>query len=188
MFSAAARNGPDSGPHAVDPDLICGICQDVQRDAVLYVECGHSFCETCSTRARSEKDDCPSCRTAVENVFPDKRNRRKVDQLVIKCSFGPPHHGGPQPPQVPLACTWQGRIDQLEDHRAAHHTAPKRRRPAVARRPAVRQPHVLTAVESVAAALELLAARNRLQRTTTRGVPRPHASELHPSYLYYDSD
>lgn len=96
-------------PVEVDSDLVCGVCLDVQRDAVLVVNCGHSFCRTCMTQhiqARQgnfEELSCPMCREAFEDdahVFDDKRNRRKINQLTAKCP----------------ECEFVGRVDAFVEH------------------------------------------------------------------------
>jgi hypothetical protein len=122
-----AHEGADAAQYEPPEELVCGICQDLQRDAMLLSACGHSFCESCLTRALDAKLQCPMCREEPHehDPLPDKRIRRLINQLTIRCTHG---HGdradaaaaaSPSPAQA--VCSWRGRVDKLQCHLAAAH-------------------------------------------------------------------
>ncbi|XP_028402954.1 E3 ubiquitin-protein ligase NRDP1-like [Dendronephthya gigantea] len=72
----------------IDPNLICGICANVLKDAVI-TPCGHSFCQQCleTWLDRSETDTCPTCRTTtlVFDLIPVLAVRGIVGNLHTSC-------------------------------------------------------------------------------------------------------
>ncbi|XP_063959032.1 E3 ubiquitin-protein ligase PDZRN3-like [Lytechinus pictus] len=72
-----------------NPNLICGICACVLRDAVL-TRCGHAFCQACldTWLARPLAGTCPQCRTCISKfqVSPVWAIREIINGLSIYCS------------------------------------------------------------------------------------------------------
>ena len=62
---------------------ICAICHDVLKDASSFVECGHTFCNSCiNASLMNDNDSCPNCRAEVSgevrSSFIDQRNDWEV--------------------------------------------------------------------------------------------------------------
>lgn len=72
----------------IDPNLICGICANVLKDAVI-TPCGHTFCQQCleTWLESSETDTCPTCRatTLVFDLIPVLAIRGMVGNLHTMC-------------------------------------------------------------------------------------------------------
>ncbi|XP_072173332.1 uncharacterized protein [Diadema setosum] len=90
-----------------DPNLMCGICACVLRDAVL-TRCGHAFCQTCldTWLARPLAGTCPQCRTCISKfqVSPVWAIRELVNGMAIFCS------------NADRGCALTVRVEMLDKH------------------------------------------------------------------------
>lgn len=90
-----------------NPNLICGICACVLRDAVL-TRCGHAFCHTCldTWLARPLAGTCPQCRTCISKfqVSPVWAIREMINGLSIYCN------------NADRGCTLTLGVENLEKH------------------------------------------------------------------------
>lgn len=84
----------------------CGICTKVLRDPHLTGCCGNELCQTCLERWHKSSDAraCPHCRAANFDHMLNKRTKREILQLKVRCSN---HRQG---------CGWEGELRAVEDH------------------------------------------------------------------------
>ena len=65
----------------IPPELICSICKEVVKDAVIIPCCGESFCYDCIQEYLCENEfTCPSCK--APDVSPEKLAPNKALRAV----------------------------------------------------------------------------------------------------------
>ncbi|ESO87145.1 hypothetical protein LOTGIDRAFT_66922, partial [Lottia gigantea] len=71
-FLLGEDNTPPPETKVIPQELLCLICKDLLRDAVLIPCCGNSFCDECIRNKLLETEDheCPSCHE--QDVSPDR--------------------------------------------------------------------------------------------------------------------
>lgn len=67
----------------IPEDLLCSICKNIFKDAVMIPCCGSSFCDECIRTALLESDDneCPDCSekgTSPGSLIPNRFLRNAV--------------------------------------------------------------------------------------------------------------
>lgn len=75
--------GKSEAPKEVKPppELICGICKELMKDAVIIPCCGESYCYECIYEHLCENEfTCPSCKK--ENISPDNLAPNKALRMV----------------------------------------------------------------------------------------------------------
>ncbi len=82
----------------------CQRCRHVARDPHLTSCCGDHFCKDCISPYLKEKKPCPSCGEVDFNVFPNKRENKKILSLEVYCSM------------ENRGCRWTGHLEKLEGH------------------------------------------------------------------------
>ena len=87
----------------------CSICTGILRDPHLTECCGNHFCASCLREWKKSADSrtCPHCRAANFNHILDKRSRREIGELQVRCSFRSE------------GCKWEGELASLEEHLVA---------------------------------------------------------------------
>ncbi|KAK3765929.1 hypothetical protein RRG08_002175 [Elysia crispata] len=56
--------------HAVNPHLICGLCQGYLYEACTITECMHSFCKSCLVKHLQRSLNCPMCAILIHPTDP----------------------------------------------------------------------------------------------------------------------
>ncbi|GFR95631.1 polycomb group RING finger protein 3-like [Elysia marginata] len=56
--------------HAVNPHLICGLCQGYLYEACTITECMHSFCKSCLVKHLHRSLNCPMCAILIHPTDP----------------------------------------------------------------------------------------------------------------------
>ncbi len=85
-------------------DCFCQRCRHVARDPYLTNCCGDHFCKHCISTYLKKKKPCPSCGEVDFNVFPNKRENKKILSLDVYCSM------------ENRGCQWTGHLEKLEGH------------------------------------------------------------------------
>ena len=88
------------------PDnLICPICKLLFRDPHLISCCGAKFCSKCISRVKTDNNPCPICKHAVFKTMLDHGDKRKVEDLRVRCSSFKEY-----------GCQWEGELRDLIMH------------------------------------------------------------------------
>ena len=82
----------------------CPVCLQIIRDPYQFTCCGYSFCHTCAEHIKVKHKPCPTCNAEKISEFPDKRLKRFLYALHVRCSY----KGD--------GCEWIGELGQLEVH------------------------------------------------------------------------
>ena len=85
-------------------DFECPLCLHVTREPNLTSCCGQHFCEYCIKRIIADRNPCPFCKERQFTVLLDKKQKRKVLELKVKC------------PETGRCCTWTGQLSKLDAH------------------------------------------------------------------------
>jgi len=94
-------------------DLTCVLCHFAFKNPVQVEECGHVFCKQCFDNMKNHAESicvellCPLDRQHVDvtRVFKDKRDERRVLNLMVKCqNFGD-------------KCDWTGELREALEHK-----------------------------------------------------------------------
>ena len=94
---------------AVQPELECGICLLVQRDAV-QTPCGHRYCGSClAAWLDGSGTACPACHAPLtrSHAWRDRMADRNIGQLLVFC------------PAAERGCTAQLPLAELQTHIAS---------------------------------------------------------------------
>lgn len=67
--------GQEKAPEKEDD---CCICYDCKVKEERFLKCGHSICEGCIRKLRSDK--CPMCRAEIESKFISKSEKKKMQR------------------------------------------------------------------------------------------------------------
>jgi hypothetical protein len=70
---------------ALDNDLVCPICQNVMSDPTMITSCQHAFCNECISGWIIQKKTCPQCRVQAKETIPDRRAKKQISMLKVKC-------------------------------------------------------------------------------------------------------
>jgi len=93
-------------------DLTCVLCHFAFKNPVQVEECGHVFCKQCFDNMKDHSESmcvellCPLDRQNIDvtRVFKDKRDERRVLNLMVKCqNFGD-------------KCDWTGELREALEH------------------------------------------------------------------------
>ena len=85
-------------------DFECPLCLHVTRDPNLTSCCGQHFCQSCISRIITDRKPCPFCKESRFTVFLDKKQKRRVLDLKVKCS------------ECSRGCSWTGPLGDLDNH------------------------------------------------------------------------
>lgn len=66
-------------------DVVCSICHGVMQDA-SFIDCGHTFCQSCITSAVRNDARCPMCRADFYDIRPALLVRQWIKKLPVKCT------------------------------------------------------------------------------------------------------
>ena len=89
-------------PPAADFD--CEECHNVLREPFLTTCCGRHFCQACIDPVIKEGKRCPLCGEEELTAFLDKKTRRKIFSLDVRC------------PMWQRGCKWVGELRDRSDH------------------------------------------------------------------------
>ncbi len=82
----------------------CPVCLQIIREPHQVTCCGNSFCNSCIQRVKDDNKPCPTCNKEGLSDFPDKRLKRSLYALKVRCSH---QQDG---------CEWTGELGQLDEH------------------------------------------------------------------------
>ncbi len=82
----------------------CPVCLQIIRDPHQVTCCGNSFCYSCIQRVKDDNKPCPTCNKEELSDFPDKRLKRSLYALKVRCSYQKD------------GCEWTGELGQLDEH------------------------------------------------------------------------
>ena len=82
----------------------CPVCLQIIREPHQVTCCGNSFCYSCIQRVKDDNKPCPTCNKEGLSDFPDKRLKRSLYALKVRCS----HQKD--------GCEWTGELRQLDEH------------------------------------------------------------------------
>ena len=82
----------------------CPLCLHVTRDPNLTSCCGQHFCQSCISRIITDRKPCPFCKESRFTVMLDKKQKRRVLDLKVKCS------------ECSRGCSWTGPLGDLDNH------------------------------------------------------------------------
>ncbi|XP_064384962.1 TNF receptor-associated factor 4-like [Halichondria panicea] len=82
----------------------CPVCLQIIREPHQVTCCGNSFCYSCIQRVKEDNKPCPTCNKEGLTDFPDKRLKRSLYALKVRCS----HQKD--------GCEWTGELGQLDEH------------------------------------------------------------------------
>lgn len=85
-------------------DFECPLCLHVTREPHLTSCCGQHFCGSCIKRIISDRKPCPFCKERRFTVLLDKKQKRKVLELTIKCR------------ESKRGCNWTGQPGNVNAH------------------------------------------------------------------------
>ncbi len=91
-------------PPAKLKELECPLCLLVTREPNLTSCCGQHFCQSCINRIFTDRKPCPLCKDVNLSAFLDKKQRRKVLELKVRCSM------------KQRGCGWTGELGELASH------------------------------------------------------------------------
>lgn len=82
-FKKKSKQATGEAPKEVKPppELICGLCEELMKDAVIIPCCGESYCYDCIQDHLCENEfTCPGCKK--ENISPDNLAPNKALRMV----------------------------------------------------------------------------------------------------------
>ena len=85
-------------------DFECPLCLHVTRDPNLTSCCGQHFCQSCISRIITDRKPCPFCKKSRFTVMLDKKQKRRVLDLKVKCT------------ECSRGCSWTGPLGDLDNH------------------------------------------------------------------------
>ena len=85
-------------------ELDCEMCHNVLREPFLTACCGSHFCQACVDPVVKEGKPCPSCGEGELTMILDKKTRRKIFSLDVRC------------PMWRRGCKWVGELGDRSDH------------------------------------------------------------------------
>ncbi|XP_016958579.1 polycomb group protein Psc [Drosophila biarmipes] len=69
---------------AVNPHIICHLCQGYLINATTIVECLHSFCHSCLINHLRKERFCPRCEMVINNAKPNIKSDTTLQAIVYK--------------------------------------------------------------------------------------------------------
>ena len=81
----------------------CPVCLLVLREPYQVNCCGYAFCRVCIEKVKADKQ-CPCCNAKDFYMFEDKRLKRTIYALRIRCT------------NKEQGCQWEGELGQLDNH------------------------------------------------------------------------
>ncbi|KAL7738625.1 hypothetical protein ACLKA6_006917 [Drosophila palustris] len=69
---------------AVNPHIICHLCQGYLINATTIVECLHSFCHSCLINHLRKERYCPRCEMVINNAKPNIKSDTTLQAIVYK--------------------------------------------------------------------------------------------------------
>ena len=91
-------------PSAKLKEFECPLCLFVTREPHLTVCCGQHFCQACINRIVTDRKPCPLCKADSFVVVLDKKQKRRVLELKVKCTM------------KERGCDWSGELGKLDTH------------------------------------------------------------------------
>ena len=89
-------------PKAFQTD--CPICLLILREPYQASCCGFTYCHACIEQVQLVSKPCPTCNQVDFSLFQDKRLRRSLHELSVRC------------PHVKEGCEWTGELGGLDKH------------------------------------------------------------------------
>ena len=89
-------------PKAVQSE--CPVCLLVLREPYQATCCGYAFCQVCTQKVKKNGNLCPCCNSETFDTFGDKRLKRSLYELDVKCT------------NKQQGCQWEGELGQLDNH------------------------------------------------------------------------
>eukprot|EP01101_Sappina_pedata_P006925 TRINITY_DN3557_c0_g1_i2.p1 TRINITY_DN3557_c0_g1~~TRINITY_DN3557_c0_g1_i2.p1 ORF type:complete len:304 (-),score=27.43 TRINITY_DN3557_c0_g1_i2:75-986(-) len=91
----------------IDPELICGLCQDPFTSPLRLDSCGHAFCKRCINDWSQIRKACPCCCKKWKSLFSDSNIIQEMNKLQISCN---------------ICQSWEGLLSDFEEHLEQSHT------------------------------------------------------------------
>ena len=82
----------------------CPLCLLVTQEPHLTDCCGQDFCQACINHIITDGKPCPFCKTDSFHVMIDRKQKRKVLELKVKCTM------------KERGCDWSGELGKLDTH------------------------------------------------------------------------
>ena len=82
----------------------CPLCLHATREPYLTDCCGQHFCQACINRIVTDRKPCPLCKTSSFHMMIDKKQKRRVLELKVKCTM------------KERGCDWSGELGKLDTH------------------------------------------------------------------------
>ena len=84
--------------------LYCSICDDIFRNPIRLMTCGHTFCLNCIIQWANRNLNCPLCREKFTDtdIKRDLTAANIINDLEIYC--------------VNKGCPWKGKLKDFEEH------------------------------------------------------------------------
>ena len=89
-------------PQAIQSE--CPVCLLVLREPYQVNCCGYAFCRVCIEKVKADDKPCPCCNAEDFDKFEDKRLKRTLNVLRIRCT------------NKKQGCQWEGELGQLDNH------------------------------------------------------------------------
>mmetsp|Transcript_37006 Transcript_37006/g.106342 ORF Transcript_37006/g.106342 Transcript_37006/m.106342 type:complete len:263 (-) Transcript_37006:86-874(-) len=135
--SASSSSGRAGGIDLSWDAFDCLICRETMLGRIFQCPSGHSVCEDCLVRLRSDSDNCPNCK---QQYATDPTRNLAMEGLAARCQFpcrfGCGMHGGPaellkhqssctmRPRLCPVAaCKHKCAIREMHNHLCDMHNA-----------------------------------------------------------------
>ena len=106
-MAASEQGSADYEWEFIEPpasELDCEMCHNVLQEPFLTTCCGNHFCQACIDPVVKEGKPCPSCDEGEFMVILDKKTRRKIFSLDVRC------------PMWRRGCKWVGELGGRSDH------------------------------------------------------------------------
>ena len=106
-MAASEQGNADYEWEFIEPpasELDCEMCHNVLQEPFLTACCGSHFCQACIDPVVKEGKPCPSCDEGEFMVILDKKTRRKIFSLDVRC------------PMWRRGCKWVGELGGRSDH------------------------------------------------------------------------
>ena len=88
---AAAASGDSAGlfqdmlsnfKEFVDNHLSCSVCSEILVFPSTVVTCGHTFCNLCIEKWNKRSEDCPICRSKIDDIIPNVALESYLDKVA----------------------------------------------------------------------------------------------------------
>ena len=66
----------------VDNHLSCIVCSEILVFPSTVVTCGHTFCNLCIEKWNKKSEDCPICRSKIDDIIPNVALESYLDKVA----------------------------------------------------------------------------------------------------------